>query len=87
MNVITLITETMKCCGRVEKVRPNNASYTEYIYEYNVKVKCWFWSLMRHVERHCRKKKYKQKQGELQTVTQESSVDAPSTQNTKCMSQ
>ena len=78
MNIITVSTQTTKCSGQVEKVHPNNASYTVYIYEYNVKVKCWYWSLMGHAERHCRKKKkkYKQKQGELQTVTHESSVDA-----------
>ena len=88
MNIIAV--SKLKCCRRVEKVRPNNASYTEYSYEYSVKVKCWFWSLMRHGEMHCRKKKkkkYKQKQGELQTVTHESSVNAPGTQITKCMSQ
>ena len=86
MNIITVSTETMKCCGRVEKFCPNNANCTVYFYEYSVKVKCWFWSLMRHAERHCRKKKkkkYKQKQGELQTVTHESSVDAPGTQKHK----
>ena len=89
MNIITVSTEKMKCCRRVEKVRPNNANYTEYIYEYNVKVKCWYWSLMGYAERHCRRKnkKCKQKQGELQTVTHESSVDAPGTQITKCLSQ
>ena len=87
MNIIAVSTEKMQCCRRVRKVRPNNESYTEYSYEYSVKVKCWFWSLMGYAERHCRNKKCKQKQGELQTVTHESSVNARGTQITKCLSQ
>ena len=99
MNIITVRTHTTKCCGQVEKVHPkqtNTSSCTVYIYVYhrtqgyNVKVKCGYCSLMGHAERHCRKKKkkYKQKQGELQTVTHESSVDARGTQNnTRCISQ